>query len=94
MAVELRNAIADAVGQPMPATLLFDYPMVTAIAEYLLKDVLIIEDAHASAGIITQDSGPAAARRQLTDTSLLAIVGMSCRFADGGNSAEDFWDNL
>ena len=40
MAVELRNSLAEAAGQPLSATLLFDYPMVVAVADYLLKNVL------------------------------------------------------
>ena len=36
MAVELRNAVSDAVATPLPATLLFDYPFVTAIAAFLM----------------------------------------------------------
>ncbi len=35
MAVELRNALSDAVAVPLPATLMFDYPTVTALADYL-----------------------------------------------------------
>ncbi len=35
MAVELRNALAGTVGQSLPATLLFDYPTVEALTEYL-----------------------------------------------------------
>ncbi len=37
MAVELRNAISRAIGEPLPATLLFDYPTLDRLAFYLLQ---------------------------------------------------------
>jgi acyl carrier protein len=35
LAVELKNSLAHALGRKMPATLLFDYPTVNALADYL-----------------------------------------------------------
>ncbi len=42
MAVELRSRLSSGLGlaQTLPATLIFDYPTVEAIARYLLRDVL------------------------------------------------------
>jgi acyl transferase domain-containing protein/NADPH:quinone reductase-like Zn-dependent oxidoreductase/acyl carrier protein/NADP-dependent 3-hydroxy acid dehydrogenase YdfG len=42
MAVELRNALGAAVGRPLPATLLFKYPSLQALTDYLANDVLAI----------------------------------------------------
>lgn len=39
MAVELRNAIANAVGQRLPATLLFDYPSVVQLADFVATEI-------------------------------------------------------
>jgi acyl transferase domain-containing protein len=40
MAVELRNALALAVGRSLPASLVFDYPSIEALAKYLAKEIL------------------------------------------------------
>ena len=37
MAVELRNSLTRSVGRSLPATLLFDYPSVDALASYLMR---------------------------------------------------------
>ena len=44
MAVELRNRLGDAVGQSLPATLLFDYPTLDGLTEYLSRDALKLEE--------------------------------------------------
>jgi short-subunit dehydrogenase/acyl carrier protein len=43
LSVELRNALAAALGTPLSATLLFDYPTVETLARYLSKEVLKCE---------------------------------------------------
>ena len=40
MAVEVRNRLQAGLGQPIPSTVLFDYPTLEALAEYLAKRVL------------------------------------------------------
>ncbi len=44
MAIELKNTIDKAVGKKLPATLVFNYPSIDAISEFLINDVLKIED--------------------------------------------------
>jgi hypothetical protein len=39
MAVELRNRLQDGLGQPLPATLTFEYPTIEALAAYLAAEV-------------------------------------------------------
>jgi acyl transferase domain-containing protein/acyl carrier protein len=56
MAIELRNGIGAAVGRTLPATLVYKYPTLDALARYLLIDVL----GHATAA-------PAETQRQDAD---------------------------
>lgn len=44
MAVELRNRLGDVVGHSLPATLLFDYPTVDGLTEYLSRNALKLEE--------------------------------------------------
>ena len=44
MAVELRNALASTAGHNLPATLLFDYPTVDTLTDYLSRHVLGLEE--------------------------------------------------
>lgn len=45
LAVELRNTLGNAVGSTLPATLLFDYPTIDTLTDYLLNDVLGLAEA-------------------------------------------------
>jgi acyl transferase domain-containing protein/NADPH:quinone reductase-like Zn-dependent oxidoreductase/short-subunit dehydrogenase/acyl carrier protein len=44
MAVELRNRLKQAVGQPLPATLVFKYPTLDALVGYLSAEILGLEE--------------------------------------------------
>jgi len=55
MAVDLRNGLANTIGHNLPATLLFDYPTVNALAEYLSRSILGLEEA--PEGAIRPSSG-------------------------------------
>jgi microcystin synthetase protein McyG len=47
MAVELRNAVGSAVGQSLSATLLFDYPTLDRLVDFLLTEVMALEGSPA-----------------------------------------------
>ncbi len=53
MAVELRNRLSAELEKPLPATLVFDYPTIEALSDYLCREVLMIESEQSE---IIQDS--------------------------------------
>ncbi|MEV0535386.1 type I polyketide synthase [Kitasatospora sp. NPDC050463] len=81
-AVELRNRLGAATGLKLPATLVFDYPNVAALTDFLLTRLLGDRSAAARPAIT--------APREAADEPL-AIVGMSCRYPGGVRSPEDLW---
>ena len=82
-AIDLRNRLSQATGLRLPATLVFDYPTVTAVAEYVGAQVAGAE----------QTSRMAVRHGRGLDEPI-AIVGMSCRFPGGASSPEGLWQLL
>ncbi|TYC16099.1 type I polyketide synthase [Actinomadura syzygii] len=79
-AVEFRNALAEASGLRLPATLVFDYPSPDVLARYLLSEV----SGAGEARLVTATSAG-------SDDEPIAIVGMACRYPGGVASPEDLW---
>jgi acyl carrier protein len=79
--VELRNHLSTVTGMRLPATLVFDYPTVPAMAGYLLEQLLGADLPEPPA------VGPAHAD---TDDPIV-IVGMACRYPGGVSSPDDLW---
>ena len=80
MAVELRNALTRSIGEPLPATLLFDYPSLDALASYLMRSldlstaaVPLVSSAHTDVAALTE----AEAEAQL----LAELAGLESRSA-------------
>ncbi|MEO6087942.1 MAG: type I polyketide synthase, partial [Umezawaea sp.] len=80
-AMELRNHLAAVTGLALPASLVFDYPTPSALAEHLLAELLgerpDLADVPGVSAWGTDDA--------------VVIVAMACRFPGGIDSPEDLW---
>ncbi|MEV0416427.1 SDR family NAD(P)-dependent oxidoreductase, partial [Streptomyces sp. NPDC050448] len=95
-AVELRNLLGEATGRRLPATLVFDYPTATALAQYLREELIggLADGAGAGNGALGAGRpalGPGAAG---AGDDPVVIVSMGCRFPGGVRGPEDLWQVL
>ncbi|MFG2093245.1 SDR family NAD(P)-dependent oxidoreductase [Streptomyces sp. NPDC048612] len=82
-ALELRNALGRRTGLRLPATLVFDHPTPSAVATYLLGELLGDEQELTASGVDASTAGEP-----------VAIVAMSCRFPGGIRTPDAFWEFL
>ena len=83
-ALEMRQYMTAVSGLRLPATLLFDYPAPTVLAEHLRAELVGAPAADAAS--------PAPAAAQAVDEDPIAIVAMSCRFPGGVRDPEGLWE--
>ncbi|MFF8446002.1 SDR family NAD(P)-dependent oxidoreductase, partial [Streptomyces californicus] len=83
-AIELRNRLNAATGLRLTATLIFDYPTASVLAEHLRVELM------GEAGETAGHGVPAVSAGAVSDEPI-AIVGMGCRFPGGVRSPEDLW---
>ena len=88
MAIELRRQLEQAVGKELPATLAMDYPRLSDVADYLLGDVLSLNERTES----RTSAQPASLATAATDEPI-AIIAVACRFP-GSPDPDAYWDVL
>ena len=88
MAIELRRQLEQAVGKELPATLAMDYPRLSDVADYLLSDVLRLNERSES----RVSAQPASLATTATDEPI-AIIAVACRFP-GSPDPDAYWDVL
>ncbi|MFI9234945.1 beta-ketoacyl synthase N-terminal-like domain-containing protein [Streptomyces sp. NPDC053079] len=85
LTIRLRNALQEATGTPLPATLAFDFPTPVAVARFLAS-----RSEEEPEG--TRDRLRAADGGATDPADPVVIVGMACRLPGGALSPEDLWE--
>lgn len=86
MAIEIRNKLSASLDIPLQAGLIFNYPSIVALTDYLLDSL----KGSLNCELVPNQGHFLSAR----DNEAIAIIGMSCRFPGGANTPEQFWQNL
>src|SRR5207249_4393273 len=79
-AVSMAGELEDWLGRSLSPTLAYDYPSIHALAQHLAEKPSVTIS-------IREDT------EQKTETDLIAIIGMGCRFP-GAKNTEAFWQLL
>ncbi|HVG20002.1 MAG TPA: SDR family NAD(P)-dependent oxidoreductase, partial [Blastocatellia bacterium] len=88
MALEFRSRLETGIAHSLPATLIFDHPTIKAVVDFLLRDVLSLDEfVRDQSGQETRSGG----EELLWAREPVAIIGIGCRFPSAADSPEAFW---
>lgn len=92
MAVEFRNRLkkhlGSAFGKALPSTLIFNYPTIESLVEFLSTKVLLFGDK------VEKTEKISLKKKKTNEAEPIAIIGMACRFPGGANNLDQYWDLL
>ncbi len=94
MAIELKSQLESNLQISVGNTLLFDYPTIESLVDYLLSDSQLATYFERKPQAVALSQKNLSAVPDIGDTEPIAIVGMSCRFPGGVTSPEEFWQLL
>lgn len=83
LAIEFKKALEAKLGLPLPATIIFDFPSISAIAGFALSKMTAAE---------MPASGPSLLPAMQDQD--VAIIGISCRFPGNVDTLDAFWELL
>ncbi|MEM9485737.1 MAG: beta-ketoacyl synthase N-terminal-like domain-containing protein [Cyanobacteria bacterium P01_F01_bin.116] len=89
-AVGVSGELQEWLERPLPVTLLYDYPTIAALSQYLSEPTSAMDN------VVTQPRVSKGSKDAASDEIApeIAIIGIGCRFPNNINNAEDFWQLL
>ena len=91
-AVELRNELGSRFGVDMPATAMFDYPTISALAGFIASATGSAAAAAAAGGLVPFDAGfELAASQAVQQQTCTDLVGLACRYPEAAGGPGTFW---
>jgi microcystin synthetase protein McyD len=97
LVIDLRGILQRDFRQEFESTLLFDYPSIASLTDFLLKS-LPARQVEQAAPAVASKPAPTVASMFAQDPAgtddLIGVIGMACRFPGGANTPQQFWELL